>query len=198
MKRNLICLCIATVLLLVLGVLCDRLIEVPDAPETSEEAGGGNLPEDGEIDFPSQGVYIRYAVNSSAAGRISGETLQDVQGRETTEVAAIAKLGYRFVCWSDGNENPVRKGDTADENRVITAVFDYDQLEMPILSIITETGKDVQSKTDYINGTLTVLSGEELYNLDHLPIEIRGRGNYTWGMEKTSYKMKLSEQQSLL
>lgn len=201
MKRSMICFCIATVLLLALGLLCDRLLEAPGAAAAEEKAGGIHLPEapeDGESGFPSQGIYIRYAVNSSSAGRIFGETLQNVQEQGAAEVKAVANLGYRFVRWSDGNEEPVRKGDTADENQVITAVFDYDQLEMPVLSIVTETGKDVESKTDYIDAALTLMGADGKYDFDQMKIQIRGRGNYTWGLEKKSYKIKLPEKRSLL
>lgn len=179
MKRN-ICLCIVLAVLLTLFVSCGKENEALEA------------------DFPSEGVYIRYMVNMPEAGSISGETLQDVQGQIATKVAASANLGYRFVRWSDGREDPVREGDTAEENQVITAIFEYDQLEMPILSIVTETGMDVESKTEYINATLTLLDedGERLY--DQLEMQIRGRGNFTWGLEKKSYKMKLPTKQSLL
>ena len=182
MKRN-ICLCMVLAALLTLFASCGKQNDAREALEA---------------DFPPEGVYIRYLVNLPEAGSISGETLQDVQGQATTEVTAVANLGYRFVGWSDGREDSVREGDTADENQVITAIFEYDQLEMPILSIVTETGKDVESKEEYINATLTLLDQDGQYLYDQMEMEIRGRGNYTWGLEKKSYKMKLSSKQSLL
>lgn len=199
MKRNTICLCIATIVLLVLAVFSGRLMEVPERSADPKKEWATYLPTAAEeAAFPSQGIYIRYAVNSSAAGRIFGETLQDVRDQETKEVTAVANLGYCFVCWSDGNENPVRKGDAADENQVITAIFDYDRLEMPIISLVTETGKDVESKTDYIDADMTILGAEENGSMNQLQIQIRGRGNYTWGLEKKSYKIKLANKQPLL
>ncbi len=200
MKRN-FCLCIMFMMLLILPVSCGRN---SDSPKVAMAAGNISdidlplVPEDLDTDFPSDGTYVLYTVNSSAAGSITGTALQKVQGQGTAEVRAAANLGYRFVCWSDGSEDPVRRGDTADENRVITAIFDYDKLEMPILSIVTETNQDVESKTEYIGATLTLLGAKSKYNFENLEIQIRGRGNFTWGLEKKSYKMKLPRKQSLL
>ena len=200
MKRN-FCLCIMFMMLLILPVSCGRNSDSPKVAMAAGNISDIDLPlgpEDLDTDFPSDGTYVLYTVNSSAAGSITGTALQKVQGQGTAEVRAAANLGYRFVCWSDGSEDPVRRGDTADENRVITAIFDYDKLEMPILSIVTETNQDVESKTEYIGATLTLLGAKSKYNFENLEIQIRGRGNFIWGLEKKSYKMKLPRKQSLL
>lgn len=101
-----------------------------------------------EYDLSGGNVYVCYTVNSSAAGYIDGETKQEItDGNNTTlKVNAIANLGYKFVRWSDGSTNVSRARDTAGESTVITAVFDYDVLEMPVFSITTETGSGEAKK----------------------------------------------------
>jgi spore coat protein CotH len=148
--------------------------------------------------FPETGLYIDYVANSSVAGTVEGGGTHRVDGRPAGKVTAIPNLGYRFVRWSDGKTDPVRQGDTVEKSTQIIAIFDYAPLELPILHITTETGWDVESKTEYINATLSLSNASEKYCLDNLEMQIRGRGNKTWEYEKKSYKMKLSEKQSLL
>ncbi len=151
-------------------------------------------PEDGTL--PSDGVYIVYAVNSKAAGSIKGELKQDAaDGKTTTKVTASANLGYKFVRWSDGSTETSRSGDSAAQSEIITAVFDYDILELPIVLIETETGHDVKSKTEYISTNITMFKGGD--EAASYPAQIRGRGNNTWSYPKKSYKVKFTDKQNL-
>ncbi len=196
------------VLVVLLTVGCAPDDSTPELPSTDPSAPDGELSDpDGEpvieglqwlgdqpserVSFPSRGVHIAYVVNSTAAGKILGECMQEVtDGMETSRVSAVANYGYRFVCWSDGNTSPARRLDTAEQNTVITAIFDYDCSDLPAVVLTTETGTDVQSKTDYIGGTLAIINaGDD--ELGESTIEVRGRGNFTWtAHEKKSYKVK--------
>ncbi|MBQ8288009.1 MAG: CotH kinase family protein [Clostridia bacterium] len=148
--------------------------------------------------FPDVGLYIDYVANNSLAGTVEGGGTHRVDSKPAGTVKAIPNLGYRFAGWSDGVKDPVRSGDTTDESKQIVAMFEYDTLELPILHITTETGSDVRSKAEYIGATLSLFNADADYCLDELQMQIRGRGNKTWEYEKKSYKMKLSEKQSLL
>lgn len=164
----------------------DTVVTSPDLPETVLPHTPVYAP-----NLPDEGVYIAYAVNRDEAGFIVGDACQNVtDGGATVMVKAVARLGYRFVCWSDGETEPTRHGDTADASSVITAIFDYELSDLPAVLLTTRTGRDVTSKTEYIDGTLTVIgAGDE--NIGKSTIEIRGRGNYTWtAHEKKSYKIK--------
>ncbi len=149
-------------------------------------------------DFPDVGLYINYSPNNSKAGTVEGGGTVRVDLKPAGTVTAKANLGYRFVEWSDGVKEATRSGDTVTESCQIIAIFDYAPLELPILHIDTETGGDVRSKTEYIGATLSVSNTDAEYYLDGLDMQIRGRGNKTWEYEKKSYKLKLSEKQSLL
>ncbi len=120
---------------------------------------------------------------------------------KTTTVTAKANLGYKFVKWSDGVTTATRSGESPKENCIITAIFEYDAMELPIISITTETGRDPTSKETYIGGTISISNCDDEYLLENYEMQIRGRGNYTWTsdkVQKKSWRIKLSAKQNLL
>ena len=86
---------------------------------------------------------------------------------------------------------------TDGEEKVSTKLYCS---KLPVVYIDTENGAQIVSKEDYINATMRIQGNEEfnsektLYNGD---IEIRGRGNSTWGMPKKPYKIKLDKKTDL-
>lgn len=154
---------------------------------------------EGKYDLGGSDVIVYYAVNDSSAGYIKGEAEQRLtaENSKSSSVRAVPNLGYKFVCWSDGIRSEAREGDTAEKSRVITAVFDYDILEMPVFLITTETGGDVTSKTEYINAEIDIINAGE-FNLENISTGIRGRGNNTWGYPKKSYKLDLDVKANIL
>lgn len=75
---------------------------------------------------------------------------------------------------------------------------------LPVMHIYTDSLKPIVSKEDYIMARYwldgqghdewpTVGSPDEM-----LPMQIRGRGNFTWGLEKKPYRIKLDEKAKLL
>ncbi|MGM9637722.1 MAG: CotH kinase family protein [Eubacteriales bacterium] len=73
---------------------------------------------------------------------------------------------------------------------------------LPVLSLTTETGEDVDpydGNEYYISGTLSLSQCEEKYLRTDLSMQIRGRGNYSWtSCPKKSYRIKLDQSDSLL
>ncbi|MBE6726701.1 MAG: hypothetical protein E7576_16160 [Ruminococcaceae bacterium] len=150
------------------------------------------------VKFPEDGkVYAAYSVNYGPAGKIAGGNLKNVADRMST-VEAVPNLGYKFVCWSDGSRDPVRRDtpDNVPENKSFTALFDYDVLDMPVIAIDTSTGREVQSKTEYISADFRICGTDEEYSFSET-IQLRGRGNNSWGYEKKSYKMKFPQKVNL-
>lgn len=73
--------------------------------------------------------------------------------------------------------------------------------KLPVIYIDTENNQPVTSKDSYINATMHI-QGNELYNSSNGgtfdgEIEIKGRGNSTWGQPKKPYKLKLGEKTDL-
>ncbi len=60
------------------------------------------------------------------------------------------------------------------------------------IRIVTETGRDVESKEEYIRASFT-LKGQDGRDIDEGSMRIRGRGNSTWMMEKKSYRLKFDD-----
>ena len=216
------CLLLAAVLLLPLFVSCGQTVPDPDRETGQVPSGetgssghlGGDETEteeiyvppvpddpDGPVTIPDDGnIYVIYTVNNKMGGTLSGTVRQQITSTRpvTTVVTAKPNLGYKFVGWSDGKTEAKRSGDTADETVVLTALFDYDTLELPVLDIRTETGRDVESKTEYIAGTMSLFNAESRYAFSDSTIRIRGRGNNTWTYEKKSYKFKFDQKINLL
>lgn len=76
---------------------------------------------------------------------------------------------------------------------------------LPVMFITTEGNSPIVSKEDYLNATYYVdalgLDGyESIGSADApLPLQIRGRGNYTWiGFDKKPYRLKLASKAALL
>ena len=72
------------------------------------------------------------------------------------------------------------------------------RLNLPVLRITTDNGAPIVSKDVYITGQMSLVStvaGEAAVNGG---LQIRGRGNSTWGMPKKPYRLKLTDKQALL
>ena len=75
---------------------------------------------------------------------------------------------------------------------------------VPVMFINTENGTAITSKEDYLKATYYIdpmgTDAEAFGSADaQLPLQIRGRGNYTWwGFEKKPYRLKLDSKAALL
>lgn len=73
--------------------------------------------------------------------------------------------------------------------------------KLPVVYIDTENGAKIESKDYYIKGSMK-MQGNDQYNNDkelfNGEIEIKGRGNTTWGMPKKPYKIKLKKKSNIL
>ena len=67
---------------------------------------------------------------------------------------------------------------------------------LPALYINTYDGSDITSKYDYKYAKLWRVRGEEAEFIDSL--QIRGRGNSTWGVPKKPYRIKFKEKEKFL
>ena len=68
---------------------------------------------------------------------------------------------------------------------------------LPLVFITTDNGDLIDSKEDYRNGTIEIIGGRDFENFD-AKMQIRGRGNSTWGHPKKPYQMKLKDKLELL
>lgn len=77
--------------------------------------------------------------------------------------------------------------------------LDKPSYTLPIVYITTTLGEDVVSKEEYITGSFSIdYNGSADYeNIDDALINIRGRGNSTWKLDKKPYKIKFDKKTSL-
>ena len=147
------------------------------------------------------GIEIRYRICATGGGRIDGWTSQHGQTGEEAQMAvtAIPKFGYRFTGWSDGVKEAERHDTFGETDQTIIANFSFDRQELPILSIITATGKDVTSKDIYTDATVSLCNtGYATHEMSGVSAGIRGRGNATWTHEKLSYRIRFDKKQQPL
>jgi hypothetical protein len=72
----------------------------------------------------------------------------------------------------------------------------WEQTGLPVVTVTTEGGQGVYSKTEYVTATLQ-LGGKGLTPIQ-ADCSIRGRGNTTWMWPKKPYLIKLEKKESLL
>ena len=70
---------------------------------------------------------------------------------------------------------------------------------LPVVYLTTENNAAVESKEDYINGTVAIDGGRYFDDLPESIIEIRGRGNSTWVLHpKKPYQIKFENKTEFL
>ncbi len=192
MKRTLLLLLLLGLLLLLPG--CKKTPVPGPGPEGTDPAvTAAPVVKEGLLE-------LTFSSSDPTRGTVSGSLKQTLEsGKDKCKkVEAKAELGYKFVRWSDGSTDPVRENEIFTNDAPVYAVFDYDVLDLPIIAITTETGGDVTSKTEYIDGDMSIFNTGERPSLSNASIQIRGRGNNTWTYEKKSYKIKLDKKENLL
>jgi len=67
---------------------------------------------------------------------------------------------------------------------------------LPLLVIATNNNIPISNKDDWIKGNISISDSGTITDLGNL--EIKGRGNSTWGMPKKPYSLKLDNKKSIL
>lgn len=110
---------------------------------------------------------------------------------------ATARLGYKFISWSNGDTNP-KITLRVNEDTVISAMFEKTTYKMPIIEINTQNGAGVNNTSTYIKCTFNLSNTDDGQEIIDLGAQIRGRGNTSWSESpKKPYKIKLDHDVSL-
>lgn len=68
-----------------------------------------------------------------------------------------------------------------------------DRAEVPTIYINTEDGQGISSKTEFKNATI-MIDGHDIFpSMEETPMQIKGRGNSSWGWPKKPYRLKFEE-----
>lgn len=69
---------------------------------------------------------------------------------------------------------------------------------LPIIYLETGNGAVIDSKEDYVTGSISMEGGRYFTDLTSTTMNIRGRGNSTWGHPKKPYQLKFDEKTEIL
>ena len=75
--------------------------------------------------------------------------------------------------------------------------LDNPEIDFPLLCIETANDSEEISKYNYSDASIELKSIHESENVS-LDVEIRGRGNSTWGFPKKPYQLKFEDKESVL
>jgi len=198
------------------------IVELTANPESewvfSEWKGdltGSENPKQITIDGPKEitAVFVKkkYPLTIEVSGNGSVEEKIIKQGKSTdynsgtiVELTANPESGYSFLKWSgdlSGSTNPIQV--TVDGPKTITAEFyNNDNFTgLPIVYVDTE-GEAIDSKDDYVNGTVSIDGGGSFESLSDVEMKIKGRGNSTWWQGgiwgKWPYQIKFGDKTEVL
>jgi len=138
-----------------------------------------------------------------------------VSGRLTTNVALnslVATFTHEGATVSVNGEEQVSGVTSNDFSQVVKyqvttangqmAEYQVDLIQftgLPIIYVTTENGAGIDSKDDYVKGSVSIDGGREFADLTDASMKIRGRGNSTWYLHpKKPYQMKLSDKDEFL
>ena len=68
-----------------------------------------------------------------------------------------------------------------------------DRAEVPTIYIDTEDGLPITSKDYFKNATITIDGHDIFPSMEATPVQIKGRGNSSWGWPKKPYRLKFAE-----
>jgi spore coat protein CotH len=89
---------------------------------------------------------------------------------------------------------------TMEDGRQITYTVDVVAFTgLPIIYLTTAGEAPIASKEDYVDGTVLIKGGRNFEDVPSAVMEIRGRGNSTWGLHpKKPFQMKLDDKSTFL
>jgi beta-glucanase (GH16 family)/spore coat protein CotH len=135
---------------------------------------GRTLLDDSVDNLVASFQYGGQSISANGVAQISGVTANDFS----------QPLTYTIVA-ADGVETSI-------------AVDLAEFTGLPIVNINTVGGVGIDSKDDYVFGTVSVDGGRGFTDFPELGMEIRGRGNSTWGQPKKPYQMKFEGKEEFL
>ena len=159
----------------------DTVLSVTDpatgAPTEPEATGGGalTLPVGGDpTDTPETSAPAQTGSPTETEGDAVGDTAPE-DTHEADTPGAVMTLAPETVPEPETDAVPI-----------------------PRLDIYTDNGHDVTSKDDYTHGTATLSNCHEKFAFENVGVNIRARGNSTFGAPKKPFRLKFDKKQEML
>ena len=153
-----------------------------------------SLSNDVILDISSNNISGRIPENISVKSLVPTYTHDD--GAKVTVSSAVQ------VNSSSSNDftQPIEYKVSKDSG--ISKIYSVDLIKftgLPIIYITTTNYAGIDSKEEYVTGTVRVDGGRHVPDMPLTAIEIKGRGNSTWGIHpKKPYQMKFSSKEEFL
>lgn len=147
-----------------------------------------------QLAVPKNEYIVNFGVSPADSAYISGIASQTIiSGEKTTPVEAVANPGYKFVKWSDGEKDAVRKPMNVKKSETIYAIFEQTIDSCPVVYITTSSGEDPQSDYRYLDCRISIDNIEKRFLFSEAEAIIKCRGNASMGWPKKSYTIKFGE-----
>ena len=170
----------------------------------------------------AQGKYVLENIRADAIIRITGITLAsgefevtfDTRGGQAIAPVTVSggavfrfppakKAGVAFSHWcrDAGLTDRFNVGDRVLSDLTLYAAYaGIDNVVMqdtPVIIINTNNAQPITSKEDYLPSEVTVTNAAEEYCFTDKIAGVRGRGNYTWTLDKKGYRVKFDKRTSM-
>lgn len=139
--------------------------------------------------------FVTYTSNMVGASDLSTLVCTAEMGK-TTSVTVTPNVGYRFTGWSDGVATLSRTDDSSVAGQTLTAQFELDFLNLPVIYIETENRSWPTGKEEYVPCAVSMLNVEEEVAFSELAAGIRLRGNNSMTYPKKPYRIKFDKKTS--
>ncbi len=106
----------------------------------------------------------------------------------------ITRPGYRMLLPVDSSEKGTGTYSMQPYGRIVRVHVDWltDRAEVPTIYINTSDGLPITSK-DYFKDATIRIDGHDIFpSMDETEVQIKGRGNSSWGWPKKPYRLKFA------
>ena len=150
-------------------------------------------------DNPSLGSDL-FLVYDSATNSFSGATEEPL-----ADMRLVARFESNAPVWANGVEQKSGESVLDFSEEVVYLVGDKEFrvrltnfTGLPVISIYTDDRGPVTSKEEWKSATLSINGMGQFDDLEDAVVNIRGRGNTTWGWDKKPYALKFEKKTSVL
>lgn len=216
MKKQRFLLAIAAILALAVGCTPNPDVEEPDnklegvlynvkvddaQSYTFDSANSVRVPfvvEDAAAEFLGKSGYevlLRYAgtANAPQECRLESVVNGDNQGEY---VARIVNLSSGFYSLSVTLDIKDDTGTVFKSNEFV--LVSSLGTGLPVMVITTNDGKDITSKEEWKGARISIVGAGKYASLSECDVEVKGRGNSTWGYDKKPYALKFPSKTPVL
>ncbi len=107
----------------------------------------------------------------------------------------VSRPGCKILMAEDGGQYAMHP-----YGRCVRVHVDWltDRAEVPTIYINTADGLPITSRDYYKDATITIDGHDIFPSMDETPVQIKGRGNSSWGQDKKPYRLKFGEKKKPL